>query len=293
MEATAWMMTLFSEQKTEGDPQDLITWTAGHSQVHYCIWQIEKCPETNRLHIQAYLELTHKRGLAWLKLNLSETAHWEIRRGSQQKAIEYCSKEETRWLGPFTVGEKKAQGSRTDLAAVLDLVKTGAGYMDILEMNPSAAIRYAGNIKSVINLYQKDRSHPPVVIWLHGPSGSGKTRYVFAHHDRTQIYMKDSSMWWDGYDPKVHKVVLFDEFELTDFGRSEVLRITDRYPCRRQVKGGYVSISPDYVYFTMNDNPTGWMCNAMKRRTHAIVYCQLGLDIVVPKREERVYELIE
>ena len=48
------------------------------------------------------------------------------------------------------------------------------------------------------------------VVVLFGPTGCGKTRAVMDRYGARNVYIKDASQWWDGYD--VQPVVLLDEF---------------------------------------------------------------------------------
>lgn len=77
--------------------------------VKYAIYQIERCPKTNRLHYQGYIEFVGKKTYSFVhkKLDGLSTAHLECRRGTQRDAIEYCAKSESKVLGPWEIGEKK------------------------------------------------------------------------------------------------------------------------------------------------------------------------------------------
>lgn len=77
--------------------------------VKYVTYQVERCPKTGRLHYQGYIEFTGKKTWSWVHKNLKglETAHLEQRKGSQDEAINYCQKVESRVRGPFEHGEKR------------------------------------------------------------------------------------------------------------------------------------------------------------------------------------------
>lgn len=76
--------------------------------VKYCIYQIEQCPKTNKYHYQGYIEFVGKKTYTFIqKLSGLKTAHLEIRRGSQQDAVAYCSKSESQVGGPWEFGDKK------------------------------------------------------------------------------------------------------------------------------------------------------------------------------------------
>lgn len=92
--------------------------------IKYMIINIERAPSTGAIHWQAYLELSRTMRIPGCKAlhELFETAHLEARRGTQERAIEYCSKEESRVGGPFTFGEPARQGKKKD-PGFADVVK--------------------------------------------------------------------------------------------------------------------------------------------------------------------------
>ena len=51
-------------------------------------------------HVQGYIEFNCQLRLNAAKRLISQRAHLEVRRGSQQQAIAYCEKQETRLEGP-------------------------------------------------------------------------------------------------------------------------------------------------------------------------------------------------
>lgn len=73
----------------------------------FCIHQLEK-GESGTIHYQGYVEFEKKKTLAAVKKVLPE-AHWEPRMGSQEEAIRYVTKEETRLSEPISAGERKKQ----------------------------------------------------------------------------------------------------------------------------------------------------------------------------------------
>lgn len=80
----------------------------------YIVGQLERSPDTGRLHIQGYAECTASYTLGQVKSYFSDaTMHIEPRRGTQHQAIQYCRKDESRVAGPVELGEAKAQGMCT------------------------------------------------------------------------------------------------------------------------------------------------------------------------------------
>jgi len=61
----------------------------------YICGQLELA-STGQIHFQGYVQLKEKRGLKWLKNQLNQTAHFEVKRGTNEQARDYCKKPETR-----------------------------------------------------------------------------------------------------------------------------------------------------------------------------------------------------
>lgn len=113
-----------------GDDQEPLQWLPVDS---FSIWQAE-VGASGTPHLQGYVELNKVARLSYMR-SLESRAHWEIRRGSQQDACNYCSKEETRVSGPFTHGELKKQGQRMDLIAMRECLQKGGSIEDLKDMN--------------------------------------------------------------------------------------------------------------------------------------------------------------
>lgn len=85
----------------------------------FCVFQLEKGEAEETPHFQGlfflsshipsgYIEFSSKKTLAACK-KLLPRAHWEARAGTQEQAIAYSSKEESRVEGPWSFGSKKNQ----------------------------------------------------------------------------------------------------------------------------------------------------------------------------------------
>ena len=114
----------------------------------YVVYQLEKS-ESGTLHHQGYVEFpVNKRRSAVKKIHA--TAHWEKRLGSQDQAIDYCKKEDTRVDGPWEQGTPKAnnQGKRTDLEAAR-ATAAAEGIHAAVEQHPSAYAKYHAGIEKI------------------------------------------------------------------------------------------------------------------------------------------------
>lgn len=212
-----------------------------NDRIQYMVYQIECCPETKRSHVQGYVEFRSMTTLRQCKkVLMDDAAHLEKRRGTQSDAINYCTKEESRIEGPFTVGEKAVQGRRNDLRKALDDIKNKVPINEVIDENPPLLRYYTQLEKYQRNAIEpRDRNEEVIVEVLVGEAGSGKTRYI--HEKEEDLYIvpdsNGDSVWFDGYLGE--EAVLFDDF----YGGIKycmMLKLLDRYPIRVPVKGGYV-----------------------------------------------------
>lgn len=99
------------------------------------------------------------------------------------------------------------------------------------------------------------------------------------------IYTKDSSHWWDGYDQQ--NCVLYDDYR-KDFCKFHILlRILDRYEYSAQVKGGYIQLnSPNIIITTTRSPEEMWMnrtyedVNQLTRRITKITNLDKHLELM-------------
>lgn len=94
--------TWFLSVEEVEDARDLLTSTFSF---HCLIWafQLERCPETERLHLQGCC--TCKKPMRWTAFGLPREIHWEPVRNIL-KSLKYCTKEETRVSGPWVYNFK-------------------------------------------------------------------------------------------------------------------------------------------------------------------------------------------
>lgn len=120
----------------------------------YVIVNVEKCPDTSRIHWQGYMELTKPVRFAAVKTAapLLSTAHFEARRGTREQAIAYCSKTDSQVAGPFTYGSAEGgQGFRSDLAEAAAAVQAGASMHDVAQQFPETFVRYHSGLAALRN----------------------------------------------------------------------------------------------------------------------------------------------
>lgn len=251
-----WIVTSFDENQFKFYENEAIS---------YEIYQIETCPKSGRLHKQGYIELTEAKPLSWIR-KLDTKAHWEPRKGTQNDAIKYCSKEESRKEGPFEMGTKKSQGKRNDLIEIKEKIDTKVPLRQIAEEHFGDYIRYHKGIERYIELTMEHRTDAPKVFWRWGLAGCGKTRYCVETHPNH--YIKDSTQWWNGYNQQ--EAIIIDDFD-GKWPYRDLLRLLDRYQYQGQTKGGYVKINSPYIYITCEFPPNHyWSGNELDQVTRRL-----------------------
>lgn len=221
--------------------------------LRYSVWQLERCPKTDRLHFQGYLELPRQQRLSWLKVHVSSTAHFDPRAGTPEQARTYCMKTESREDGPWEYGEQVSQGKRSDLQAIADLAASRQSLQVIAQAHPTTYIKFHRGIESLSHVLNPPKPRPfKEIIYIYGPSRVGKTRYVMERYPDA-FYADDNPQGWlDGYQGQ--DTIIFDEFD-GKYPRTMLLKLCSHVPMRSPIKGGYVTLYATTIVFTSNRSP--------------------------------------
>lgn len=280
-----FVFTTFMTSEMKRDFLLTLVHTKSNVRPRFIIFQTERCPNTGRFHFQGYCELTDKMTMAGIKTLFKDpTMHVEQRMGSQQEAIAYCSKEETRVAGPFQAGIPCAQGTRSDLEEAKSDIDNGANIMMLWENHFSSMVRYSRSLERYLMLKSVPRTWKTEVIVYWGRAGTGKSRLAF--ESATHPYVHDGTVWFDGY-------VGQDDVILDDYTGSiaigTFLKLCDRYPMQVPVKGGYVNWKPRRLYITSNLQPAEWypkaqpeQHRAIERRLDSIRFFDAPIDFTSP-----------
>lgn len=236
--------------------------------MNYQVYQIEQCPETHKFHIQGYVEFKHSVRLNSAKKLLKlPKAHLEPRQGSRQQARAYCMKEESRSLnedaGPYEYGEwAEGETKRSDLLTVIESIREGKAWKDLVLENPAVAIRYFRNMNQVwstFNSNPRDGTTAVHNLYIFGDSRVGKTRFAhwLARRQGVSLYTGYITGWWQDY--MGHKWCIYDDFDgQPHMDVSYFKKICDRYPVTVPVKVGSAEYCASVNIFTSNIYPIDW-----------------------------------
>ena len=139
--------------------------------ITYLVYQRESGDESHREHWQGYAECSGQ-GLSiksWQGELGQPGAHLEKRQGTQQQAIDYCTKEETRISGPHHFGEKSQKNEKKRILEQVYVLAaetaTSAGdYLRIVgEGDPQGLAKSFNNIKACANHLFPEEEFPPYV----------------------------------------------------------------------------------------------------------------------------------
>lgn len=202
-------------------------------------------------HAQGYVRFTKVKTLR-MCTKIIPRAHFEIRKGTEEQAVAYCKKEDTRIRCGEEIGVLKGQGFRSDLLSVKEKLDKGVSLKVICEEHFVTAARHLRFFREYKRLVTSPTKPTSEVIVIFGPTGTGKSMYCRGYENS---YWKQISTWWDDYEGE--ETVILDEF----YGWlpfSELLRVLDRHPLLLQTKGNQVRAKFKRVIITSNCKPSAW-----------------------------------
>jgi len=210
-------------------------------------------------HFQGFVHLKDKKRFSQVKAMISDRAHVEQARGSNEHNRLYCSKDGDIYLERGIVGA--GQGSRSDIASAVEVLRSSGSLTEVAEKCPTAFIRYHRGFSALRDQLRlvKPRFTKTKVTVLVGPPGCGKSKWAAEesnlYSDAVNVFYKARGDWWDGYFQQ--EVVVIDDF----YGwikYDDMLRLCDRYPLKVQIKGGFQEFNSSHIIITSNKHLHEW-----------------------------------
>lgn len=209
--------------------------------VYWCLCD-EIGNETHTLHTHIYIYRNGPIRQSALK-NKFPSAHLEICKGSSQENRDYIRKEgkysktdkaETNLTETFEeFGEMpiERQGSRGDLADLLDAVKEGKSTAEIIEDNPNLIFR-VDEIGKARQIFKGEKYRTKfrdlTISYIWGDTETRKTSYIYETYGYDNVYrVTDYSHPFDDYDSE--DVIVFEEFR-SDLPCKNMLKYLEGYP---------------------------------------------------------------
>lgn len=245
----------------------------------------EKCPETDKVHVQGWIQFTTKRRRGGVKKILgSKAIHVEPCFSCEFDNENYCKKDNNY----ITFGKFITQGQRTDLEGMVKMIEDEKPMIEVARSNPATWIQYNNGLSKYSALVKKEKSkdfRKVEVIYIHGTTGTGKTRE--AMKEATFKIEGCALDWWDGYDGE--KTILIDEYA-NDIKITKLLNILDGYQLRLPIKGGFTYARWTKVFITSNldeyelhGNAKASHRDALRRRITTIKELKIPLSTLAKK----------
>lgn len=175
---------------------------------------------------------------------------------STEKVIRYVVKDEDYITNiPYEVARAKgalAKKSRREIGA--ELIE-GKAIDEIVKENPNLIFGFSNLYKDLqtwyLHTYKPESLDGPVGIWIGGISKSGKT--TIAETKFGELYDKDNSIWFTGYDEKNHAGIKLDDVDRTWKDTFWSLKSwSHQFPFSARFHGGMFKIRPKLVVVTSN-----------------------------------------
>ncbi len=254
--------------------------------VKYMVWQHEKVEHD---HYQIFVECERQRRMSWMKNNVSDTAHWEAKKGTPSQAREYCmvkvwkGKDKGWKAGPWELGDwepkqRSGSGKRNDIIDFREAIKKGTSERDLMEEMPKQMSKYYQFYERCNRLYRPKEGKRVKVTVAIGAAGTGKTKwgrkefnYVFV------VPISRTGIWFSGLDHDKH--VLIDDFDgrMSKLGLKELLRLLHGWVECVETKNGHAWWHPETIFITTNIKIQRWYdwgdrtIAPLKRRIHRIL----------------------
>ena len=125
------------------------------SKATYIVYQEEIAPTTQTPHLQGFIALAKKQRRNQVSALLPGCHLEKITRGTAERMIEYCKKDESRKpdTEPVEMGEPPVQRKRNDLESYKTAVKEGGKWEDLMDSHSDVISRYHTFCKTYHTMY--------------------------------------------------------------------------------------------------------------------------------------------
>lgn len=157
--------------------EDYVFPAAFLEQFKYAIWSIEEGGNTDRLHLQMYVQA--KKAIRLSQWREMCPGHLEMQQATNEQARNYCKKTDdpTFRLGPWEYGIfASGQGKRSDLEAAKEAALNGATLDEMMEHHTAVMIRGTHVIKHLMEMARKKSVRRPTEF---NPPGGVKEWHRF------------------------------------------------------------------------------------------------------------------
>ena len=238
-------------------------------------------------HLQGFLILKKRKRMTWMKSNMNNRAHWEIARGSDQQAADYCRKDDTHpdgtlrfeW-GTLTSGTKRLEREDLEERCIEEMECVRDSFKQPRDITLQALMK-PGFI-AAYNILTADATGPyrPTlkIITLIGRPGTGKSYTINSLFPRiARAQYGNGGLWW--VNP-CEEAAVIEEFN-GQIKLQQMLKLLDPYPMSLEIKGGYRPALFTTLFITSNTAPSGWYRseeNSEGKRSDALaaLYDRLG-----------------
>lgn len=249
-----------------------------HLDIKYMAWSYE-VGQSGTPHYQGFIQIKNKMRLKTMRAKFNNASIWVAAAMSPSQARKYCLH-----LGEFSEKElvhddaiwehgkwdEPAQGKRTDLASVTDMIVKGSTIREVALADPSTFVKFhsgLAKLEAIMKLKTRTTMTQLYIYW--GKAGTGKSHrareealeYLSLNGiDEEPYYMvapakKTEKTWFHGYEGEA--CVIIDDFYGT-IGIDQMKNLIDKYPCKVEVKNGHKQWLAQRVWITSNQPWESW-----------------------------------
>lgn len=228
-------------------------------QIRYIFYGLERCPTTDRPHLQGFLCLHKRQRINGVKKLLPPGTHLELMKGNLEDNSTYCGKS-----GKITeLGDRPKTRAQVTAhnKAIYDEIITMAedGDLEAIRVKyPQQYLQYLNKLKTIRRdkIFATEYPQLEVLdnIWLWGKTRSGKSHLanrLVGGQTKSVRHKHAKNKWWDGYI--LQDNVLFDDIVPgMPFVSLHLKNWADKYSFPVEIKGSSLEIRPARLVVTSN-----------------------------------------